>query len=236
MAKYNVLIVKSDQEVLESLTTQLKESTATQVLVTGLAAGNVYREHKADLESALGSGWMLFGAPYGSTQEKMRESLRSFAEAIRVDSSSRHLYVGLTNEDDVVECLFFATSSQTYSCAIYVLGLYEDPLTHLNAISQALNAPTRVSGEITSIYSTSDRFVTGQFKERLAIAKDRREDIRNLSLLYFKFVELMRSRRESADKDFIRNVERTLKKEIIPNLFPDELFPETKVKPWWKFW
>jgi hypothetical protein len=186
-----------------------------------------------------GSGWTFFGPPYAPTRDDLREAIASFACSISREPQSRHIYLGPAYEGDVVYFLFLH-EAQSYTPAVYILGLYDDPFTHLNRISQCFGDPPRVSGDIISIYSTSDRLVTDQFKRRLAIAQDANEDLRELSLLYFRFIELIKwlgpDYRESSDKKFIRNIERTLDNEILPLLFPKHLFPETQPKPWWRFW
>ena len=92
-------------------------------------------------------------------------------------------------------------------------------------------------GDVTSIYSTSR--ITDQFKRRLAVARERNEDVRRLTLSYFRLQDgiffLDAASKGSVDKQLIRNVEKTLEAEVA-DLFPEELFPKAKVKPWWRFW
>ena len=187
-----------------------------------------------------GLRWNYFGPPYSPSRLAIKESLDSFANTIKFEPRLPHIYIGPTYEEEVIKRLFFPSLSHPYKCAVYVLGIYEDPITHLNTISKAVSGLPHMTGNITSIFSTSDKSVTNQFKRRLAIAHDRQEDIRGLILLYFKFLESIKwlapENRKSADRKFIRNVKKTLKKEIIPKLYPKELFPEMKVKPWWRFW
>ena len=185
-----------------------------------------------------GSDWVYFGPPYNPSQKAIIESLDSFANTIKHEPRTPHIYIGPTYEKEVVKRLFFHSISHSYKCAVYVLGINEEPLTHLNTISRAVGGMPHMTGNITSILSTSDKSVTDQFKRRLAIAEDRQEDIRELTLLYFNYLEHVKwlepGYRKSVDRKFIRNVKKTLKKEIIPKLYPKKLFPE--MKAWWRFW
>jgi len=187
-----------------------------------------------------GSGWNYFGPPYDPSRKAIIESLDSFANTIKHEPRTPHIYIGPANEKDVVRRLFFPVPLHSYSCGVYVLGINEEPLTHLNAISKAVSGIPHMTGNITSILSTSDKSVTDQFKRRLAIAQDRQEDIRELTLLYFNYLENIKwlepENRKSVDRKFIHNVKKTLKKEVIPKLYPKKLFPEMKVRPWWRFW
>ena len=165
----------------------------------------------------------------------MIESIVSFSDAIKEEPQSRHMYIGPTYEDDVVERVFFPHPSHNYSCAIYILGIYKEAaLAHLKTISQSVAGHPHMSGKIISIYCTVD--ITNQFKRRLDMAKDRNEDIQHLTLLYFELQELIKILDHSTDKQFIREIEKKMSLEIIPQLFPKELFPDSIVKPWWKFW
>jgi hypothetical protein len=187
-----------------------------------------------------GLGWKYFGPPYNPSRNAIIECLDSFANTIKHEPKTPHIYIGPANEKELVKRLFFPSPSQSYRCGIYVLGIHEEPLTHLNTISRAVGGMPHMTGSITSIFSTSDKSVTDQFKRRLAIADDRGEDIRELTLLYFKYLENIKwlepEYRKTVDRKFIRNVKKTLKKEIIPKLYPKKLFPEMKVRPWWRFW
>ena len=183
-----------------------------------------------------GSDWNYFGPPHNPSQKAIIESLDSFANKIKHEPRTPHIYIGATYEKDVVRRLFFPAPSHSYRCGVYVLGITEEPLTHLNAIYKAVGGMPHMTGNITFIFSTSDKSVTSQFKRRLAIAQERQEDIQKLTLLYFDYLENIKwlepEYRKSADRKFIRNIKRTLKKEIIPKLYPKKLFPE--MKPWWR--
>jgi hypothetical protein len=187
-----------------------------------------------------GSDWNYFGPPYNPSRSAIIESLDSFANTIRHEPLTPHIYIGPTYEKEVVKRLFFPSPSQSYRCGIYVLGIHEEPLAHLNTISRAASGMPHMTGSITSIFSTSDTSVTNQFRRRLTIAQDRQEDIKELTLLYFKFLENIKwlepEYRKTVDRKFIRNVKKSLKKEIIPKLYPKKLFPEMQLKPWWRFW
>jgi hypothetical protein len=187
-----------------------------------------------------GSDWNYFGPPYNPSRSAIIESLDSFANTIKHEPRTPHIYIGPTYEKEVVKRLFFPSPSQSYRCGIYVLGIYDEPLTHLNTISRAAGGMPHMTGSITSIFSTSDKSVSDQFKRRLAIAHERKEDNRELSLLYFKYLENIKwlepEYRKSVDRKFTRNIKKTLKKEIIPKLYPKKLFPEMKVRSWWRFW
>lgn len=184
--------------------------------------------------------WNFFGPPYSPSRLAIKKSLDSFANTIKFEPRTPHIYIGPTYEKDVVKCLFFPSSSYRYKCGVYVLGIFEDPLTQLNTISKAVSGLPHMIGNITSIFSISDKSVTNEFKRRLVIARERKEDIRELTLLYFKFIENMKwlqpGKRKSADRKLIRNVKKTLKKDVIPKLYPKKLFPQMKLSPWWKFW
>ena len=184
--------------------------------------------------------WKFFGPPYSPSRLAIKNSLETFANTIKFEPRTPHIYLGPTYEKDVVKSLFFPSSSYPYKCAVYVLGFYEDPLSQLNTISKAVNGRPHMTGNITSIINISDKSVTNEFKRRLVIARERKEDIRDVTLLYFKYLECLRclqpGNSKSNDKKFIRNVRTTLKKEIIPKLYPKKFFPHTKLNRWWKFW
>ena len=184
--------------------------------------------------------WKFFGPPFSPSRLAIKNSLDSFANTIKFEPRTPHMYVGPTYERDVVKRLFFPSSSYPYKCAVYVLGIYDEPLTQLDTISKSVSGRPRMFGNVTSIIYLSDKSVTNEFKQRLVIAKKRKEDIRELTLLYFKYLESMRllqpGNRKLTNKKFIRNVKKTLKKEVIPKLYPRKFFPHINLGPWWKFW
>lgn len=236
-----------DRKEIENLLNSTIESTSTDkkcgfcetIVLKETAVCPECRKGLLDADNT-GLRWNYFGPPYSPTRLAIKESLDSFTNTIKFEPRTPHIYIGPTYEEDVVKRLFFPSSSHPYKCAVYVLGIYEDPLTHLNTISKAVSGLPHMTGSITSIFSTSNKSVTNQFKRRLVIAQEKQEDIRELTLLYFKLHESMKwlepGYRKSADRKFIRNVKKTLKKEVIPKLYPKELFPERKVKAWWRFW
>jgi hypothetical protein len=180
------------------------------------------------------TGWSFFGPPYNPSHKAINESLDSFANTLKHEPRTPHIYIGPTDEKEVVKRLFFPSPLHSYKCAIYLLGINEEPLIHLNTISRAVSRLPQRNGIIASIFSISDVSITDQFKRRIAIAQERQEDIRKLTLLYFRYLENIKwlepESINSTNKKFIRKVKKSLKKEIIPMLYPQKYFPE--MKPW----
>ncbi|MGA2914395.1 MAG: hypothetical protein ABSE07_12915, partial [Methanoregula sp.] len=123
---HNVFVVGSDEEAHNSLIAQLNASRAHQIVVTGSSAFNAYPRLVQQLQGSRDPAWVFFHPSVPSREEKEKE-LRRFSEAIRSAPLSRHIFFGPTKARDVIDCLFFAARPETYSCAIYVLGIQDEP-------------------------------------------------------------------------------------------------------------
>lgn len=187
-----------------------------------------------------GSDWQYFGPPYNPSRKAIIDSLDSFANTIKHEPRLPHIYIGPIYKEEVVKRLFYPNPSQSYKCGVYILGIYEEQIKYLNTISRAVSGLPHMTGSITCIFSISDHSIADQFRRRIRIAKERQEDIRELTFLYFKYKEDTRllelQYRKPADKKLIRDIKNNLRKEVIPKLYPKKYFPEMQLKAWWKFW
>jgi hypothetical protein len=240
LLKIKYHIIDSREDVLGTLFDKINRGGETQILVTGPLAADIYQDQGIILQNHLGNNWEISGSPYAPTAEVLREKIRSFSVAVKSQPQIRHIYVGLTNEGDVTEYLFFESDKGPYSCSIYVLGIYEDHFTFLRNIIETFGERPRMKGQINVLYSLDDYQINDKFRKRISIANDRNEDIGYLSLLYFQYKDIQRYmhpiKPDENDKVLIKNSEKFLTKNIFPTLFPKDLFPEMAIRSWWKFW
>jgi hypothetical protein len=238
---YHVFVVESDKQIIDRLISSINSSKASQILITGPNARSLISEDDNTFKDNLKDNWTFFKVPYLITGESMKKALLDFTKSIKLHPDKKHIYIGPTKPDEVVDSLFFKSDNlRDYSCAIYVIGIYpHDPLSHLEVISKSFGDHPRLSGEVISIYAKNDVNVISRFRHRLNVAETNNENIKHLTYLYFRYLCIMRSfnlQTITGDDRLSLLTEKTIDDEIIPFLFPEEMQTGNNIKPWWKIW
>jgi len=162
-------VVQKAEEVLPALLRSIRDSGATQVLVTGREAYVTLNDQQAAIRSTLGNHWTVAG-PDDPTEEGMSRFIQRFAEEIEEDPAKPRLRFGPTHEHVVARNLFRALTSGDYKGAIYVVGVVEEMLSYLSGLLEAFTGSDRASGYVEYVLYTWNRDLLSAEREKLEAA------------------------------------------------------------------
>jgi len=142
----------------------------------------------------------------------MRLLIEKFASAIDRDPSQRRICFGPASPEQVLECLFKSSQNGSYKAGIYILGLFDPPISPLAQLSNAINAPGKASGFLESIISAEDRELLISEQQEFKALIDQGGDVRN------KLWKVMTSRQEQ-----LKSEEQALRAPLPPGKSGDDV-------------
>lgn len=188
-------VVRSDEHIFEELLKSLTKTKATQVFVTGPEASRILRDKVDSVSIALRQTWMILPSEYTPTQANMHSLMEKFALMIDSDPSQRRLCFGPSSPERLLQYLFKPSKNGFYQAGLYILGLYDPPVSNLRQFGKAVNAEDKAPGFIELIISAEDRLLLIQEQEELQTLLEQSADVSD------KLWKIMTSRQEQVEAE-----------------------------------